>query len=278
MIFECLRGNEILKTKKLYDHIFADPKKYTHFFFDKAVKEGTALVYSCDGQVVAEVFLFPKTLVYRDRKIKATYIYGVATLEEYRGQGLMRKLMMEAEKMQADLLYLIPVDEKIYRGLGYRTVKKEKEQVYTKEAEVQLDQAYVLECIHSKELDEKQCENMIRFAKKMRKKEEVFFDITQQSIKDSVARVRADRGEIWLIKEKGTDEICTILTLGEHEGEKVLLEFIGDEDQKQQTLHFFMEQRNFMQIKEYTFPVMIKIQNQEIKIEDTAIFQLNEVI
>lgn len=278
MVFECLRGNEILKTKSLYDHIFADPEQYTRFFFEKAVREGTALVYTCGEQVVSEVFLFPKTLIYGDRKINAMYIYGVATLEEYRGQGLMRKLMIAAENMQTDLLYLIPVDENIYTGLGYRTVKKEKERIYRRDMEENFEQEYVLERLHSDKIDREQCENIILFMEKMRKKDEVFFEISQEYIRDCIARADADDGEIWLIKKKDTDAICAWITIGEHQGEKVLLGFIGDTEQKQHNLNFFMKQRNMVQIKEYTFSVMVKIQTQEIRIEDTAIFRMNEVI
>ncbi len=126
------KSSDIDKVKKLYSDVFEDSEKFTEYFFNKEVPMNTTIIYGgfINNELVSVMFLREKQLIYGTKKMSGCYIYGVATSAEHRGKGYMARLMNEAlsycDEKNYDLVYLIPVNEKIYEKFGFVTVRKGK--------------------------------------------------------------------------------------------------------------------------------------------------------
>lgn len=119
---------------KLWKETFHDSKEYVELIFDSYFSESfTPNIYK-DGKLVAAMLAVPYEMAYKsgDEGVgssiyKTLYLCGLATLPEYRRQGLMETLIGEiletATKRNFDLLFLIPADEhlrKYYSKFGFR--------------------------------------------------------------------------------------------------------------------------------------------------------------
>lgn len=117
------------EVKQLYSEAFEDTAVFTSYFFEKEVPEDATHILGgyADGRLAAMMFLRDKTLVCGDEVLDGCYIYGVATAEKYRGRGYMGSLLKYAADycmgQGRQIIYLIPVDERIYRRHGFITVR-----------------------------------------------------------------------------------------------------------------------------------------------------------
>ena len=88
-------------------------------------REYTPFSYVQDGRVVANVSASPMNLVVQGRPVRALQIGTVATLAEYRGRGLIRRLMDKVHaywKAHTGPFYLFANEDasKFYPQFGYR--------------------------------------------------------------------------------------------------------------------------------------------------------------
>lgn len=76
------------------------------------------------GLIRGMLHLNPYELIVREKEIKAHYIVGVATDEEFRRQGVMRQLLMETfsrlRRRGEPFTYLMPADENYYLPFDFR--------------------------------------------------------------------------------------------------------------------------------------------------------------
>lgn len=264
MTIECLKGEDIRKTQSLYERIFQDPAVYTEYFYNKAVKTGTAFVCIDGDCIAAEVFLIPKLLSCDDRMIEAFYIYGVATLEEYRGKGLMRRLMAAAEayarEQGAQLLYLIPVDEKIYQGLGFCTVKRGDERTYeltAKDAKTMLK--FNLELLTEAKFNDEIYREINELENAVKRPGQLKPLRDKDYLLDRIQKAEADGGGVYLLRKRNDYAIAGMIMTGEEKRETVILEVVGEENKKEGFIKDFMRWKGIAEMREYVFPIMIKM-------------------
>ena len=98
---------------------FGDEDAYLDFFFSRRfVPEDTPVVES-DGKVVSQLFLLPAALCAGAQRFPAYYLFAAATHPAYRGRGLMRTLLGEAERLSRIrgqfAVVLLPGEESLYR-------------------------------------------------------------------------------------------------------------------------------------------------------------------
>lgn len=103
-----------------------DDADFLDFYFSKVARaEDTYLEYNQDGLAVAHIGIirseyFPR--IKQPKRIKLAYISGACVHPDYRGQGLMHKLMQSVEeeerKRGTDALILIPANEKLRAYYG----------------------------------------------------------------------------------------------------------------------------------------------------------------
>lgn len=110
----------------LWEKAFGDTTEYMDYYFTEKIKDNQILSLYEGSQLTSMVHLNPYTIRFRGEDIRANYIVGVATYEEYRKQGRMRKLLEESfQRMREEgqiFTYLMPANEKIYKPFGFEYI------------------------------------------------------------------------------------------------------------------------------------------------------------
>jgi len=126
--------NDHSQIRALWEVIFPeDSKEYLDFYFNVVMKENQVIIaedLSKDTlEIVAMLHLNPYSINNEKEHLKIFYIVAVATREDYRRRGLMRKMLNYAEELSmeqnVDYLVLLPADERYYKPFGYQFVSKQ---------------------------------------------------------------------------------------------------------------------------------------------------------
>lgn len=121
--------------KNIWLACFEEDARATDLFFERAIKFSEVYCAKCDDKIVSALYLINAKLNGR----KAHYIFGVATLPEYRGRGIMGNLMEYAlndAKQNGDVYSLLfPASESLYdfyAKFGYKSNCTSKSRVFTR--------------------------------------------------------------------------------------------------------------------------------------------------
>lgn len=110
---------------------------YREAFPDNDIPFETALFKDCfnychyikeNGKIISMLFALPCELEEENTKTECIYIYAAATLNEYRGQGLMAKLIEEIQKADT-IVFLRPANEgliEFYKKFGFKCIDGKK--------------------------------------------------------------------------------------------------------------------------------------------------------
>lgn len=278
------RGEEIIKTRALYEKIFQDGELFTDYFFHKAEREATAIVLKNQDDVsMAQLYVLPKLLNYDDKIVEAAYIYGVCTDEEFRGQGFMKKLMKEAEKycilQGRELIYLIPEIEKLYTGIGYQTVKYGDVIHYElsgKEAGMMLK--FNLEPAGESSLTNDIYEEINTMEEEILEREEIIPFRDKEYFEERRRRAKAEGGDIFLLRKRNDYTIAGIIITGDEHGEIVIQDVIGEQDKKEGFIKDFMRWKGTVAMKEYVYTVMVKVISPELKLAEGYKMMVNDLV
>lgn len=114
--------------KRLWARVFNDPYEYIDHFFSAAFVPENVLCVSAGGDIVSALYLLECNFIKGGKTYSAMYIYAVATLPEYRGNGFMRKLLFKAEEISVErkvsYLFLVPSDNSLYHMYEKQGYKK----------------------------------------------------------------------------------------------------------------------------------------------------------
>lgn len=118
------RRKDIPALKKIWAACFGGEREYADFYYRTRFRPKETLVWRENGLPVSMMTLMPLTIAGQT----GAYIYAVATLPEYRGRGLVRKLSAFAENVLRQqgrtFMALVPAEPSLfafYEKLGYRT-------------------------------------------------------------------------------------------------------------------------------------------------------------
>jgi len=104
---------------------FEDSARYLDFYFQYVYSQNVVVLAKIDEILVGMLHMNPYELV----GAKTYYIVGVATHPDYRGHGIMRKMMEFsigfAKSEGINDLILLPVDERFYTSFGFKFVSKQ---------------------------------------------------------------------------------------------------------------------------------------------------------
>ena len=121
-----LRQEEFPSLLQLMDSAFPHDEPFvktqSHNFTGLARDLNQHIVIEANGRIISHLGLFPRLIRSGETLIKAAGVGCVATLEEYRGQGLMNKLFEFAIPMMRDQGYDISIlegDRKRYGNFGW---------------------------------------------------------------------------------------------------------------------------------------------------------------
>lgn len=135
-----LDKNEHVKTKALYKEVFStDSEGFVDYYYTEKIKDNQIYVMEDDDKIVGMLHLNPYVLKVNGLDKEANYIVAVATKEEYRKQGIMRKLLIKSlnDMYEANqtFTFLMPAAEEIYLPYDFRTVHEQKHTYYEAEHE-----------------------------------------------------------------------------------------------------------------------------------------------
>lgn len=119
-------NNDIFFLKEMWKNIFGDTESYVDLFFSEVQTAESTLVVKLQNKVIAMVFYPEYSCNIGGKETKCGYICGAATLPEYRGQGVMGKLLNAALEDMKSRNYgacvLIPAGESLfnyYKKFGF---------------------------------------------------------------------------------------------------------------------------------------------------------------
>lgn len=114
--------------KDLYLEAFDDPELYVEYYVSEFSKNTDT--YACieDGKIISMANIHYKRIRIAGEDYEAAYIYGVATIEQYKHQGIMKqvlsKVIKRIEQNGIYLIYLIPqVAPSYYESLGFKLIR-----------------------------------------------------------------------------------------------------------------------------------------------------------
>lgn len=115
--------------KEIWKQCFGDSDEYIDFFLENVFECENALVIRDSGIPISVLHILPIDLKIKSDSISAGYIYAAATLPQYQGMGLMKKLLLSAEEIAVErgikVLILVPASESLflfYEKAGYKSV------------------------------------------------------------------------------------------------------------------------------------------------------------
>lgn len=113
---------DIPQIAKMWCNIFDEDKEICNLFYQNIFADAITPVYKENGKIVSSLFLLPC----RFGKYKGLCVYCAMTAEEFRGQGIMKKLLDFSDdfrmKKGYDFLFLVPAEKKLfeyYKKCGY---------------------------------------------------------------------------------------------------------------------------------------------------------------
>lgn len=107
--------------RKLWSDTFGDSEGYLDVFFDTYYRSALILTEERSGSVISALWGLPFDFT---EGLKGLYLCGLATRPEWRGKGIMSRLMILAEEWAIrnnfDFSFLIPADEDLRRYYSER--------------------------------------------------------------------------------------------------------------------------------------------------------------
>lgn len=119
-----LKQEEKTKTQTLWKEAFPeDSEAFMEYYYNEKARDNQIMVKEEEGQIIAMAHLNPYLLVVKNRRIRSSYIVGVATRSDKRHQGHMRDILTELlkDKCQEGMpfLFLMPASPKIYQPFDF---------------------------------------------------------------------------------------------------------------------------------------------------------------
>lgn len=113
----------------LWQEAFGDTREAIELFLNKRYLPQNTLVDDDNGKITSMLYLLDGKVIADGVTMNAYYLYAAATLKEYRGRGIMAKMLQNvkelAENRGVDLVCLKPAEESLYgfyEKHGYKTV------------------------------------------------------------------------------------------------------------------------------------------------------------
>ena len=127
---EIAGAEDLNEIRKLWKQSFDDQDAYMDYYFSSVAIRNQIFVAKNGSKIISMVHLNPYTLAETTAGVTAYkrggYVVGVATVPEFRKQGIMSMLMKYvlsyAAENNYDYIYLMPEKEIYYKGLGFAPV------------------------------------------------------------------------------------------------------------------------------------------------------------
>ena len=115
--------SDIPAFKKIWKDVFGDTDSFINWFFTQRFVPHMSFVYEKNGQIASLMHTYPIQVRLGNKTASAVMVSGVATLPDFRGQGLMHKLFLYAQQELSKeghyLCYYYPANPDFYKSLGH---------------------------------------------------------------------------------------------------------------------------------------------------------------
>lgn len=109
--------------ENIWETCFGDEKEYIRFYMEHRMTEENMLIIREEGKAVSMASFLPVRYLCDGEYVDARYVYAVATLPEYRGRGLAKRILTFAQEHYGQPLILAPAEESLmryYETLGFQ--------------------------------------------------------------------------------------------------------------------------------------------------------------
>ena len=118
MMLRSAEKRDIPAMARLWEKCFDDPQPEVESFLHQVLRPESALVVSGEEGICAMLTMLPVMMHTNTNIYKGSYLYGVCTHPDFRGQGWFHKLMdrakEEAKSQKRQFLCLVPQGEKLF--------------------------------------------------------------------------------------------------------------------------------------------------------------------
>ena len=126
-----LADNERGRSEALYRAAFPEDKDaFVEYYYSYVTKNNKVLVLEQEGEICSMLHLNPYEISVNGFRQDAYYYVAVATKEDCRHQGMMRKLLVKSlndiRKEGHPFTYLMPANRAIYEPFDFRIVYQQK--------------------------------------------------------------------------------------------------------------------------------------------------------
>lgn len=114
--------------RRMWCCIFEDPQTYEDFYFQTIYPKNCVLAAQKGNTIVGMIHLNPYQMYINGNQHSLHYIVGVATRNEFRRQGIMRRMLVTCMRDMADagevFTYLMPADQAYYEPFDFVFIQK----------------------------------------------------------------------------------------------------------------------------------------------------------
>lgn len=117
------------RLERIYNICFPGEEEYCRFFFDKVWKPENTLIAKEKGVIAAMGHFLDVPMEFDGSRLEGSYLYAAATMPEYRGKGIMSRIIKEGNEAAAaegkDISLLITENDSLfdfYSRLSYKPV------------------------------------------------------------------------------------------------------------------------------------------------------------
>lgn len=110
----------------MWDEIFDDPEAFSDYYFQEICSKNRILLAYVGDALAGMLHLNPYDILVYGEKKRCYYVVGVSVRPEFRGRGVMRRMMKRAiADMKAEgcpFTFLMPEREEYYESLGFEKI------------------------------------------------------------------------------------------------------------------------------------------------------------
>ena len=129
--------------RKLWEESFDDPRPFIDLYLSFFLEKNRILCISKDNRIITMASVIPATVRFQTEEIEAFYLYAVATVKKYRGQGFGSSIVRHLSRAYRKPLIVHPGEpslEVFYEDLGFKNgfVSKSQHKTYDTKGEPEI--------------------------------------------------------------------------------------------------------------------------------------------